>query len=677
MKKLFLNVLAATLLVLTGCSTDSDVEEPKVEEKEGYISFALSMPSQLTEGNDLNGITKWEIDDQIQYYIESGENIVSEVVKLKEIDIKDRGKTAMLSVKLPEGEANINVYGIYAGGGESAGNTKVKLPTDYAAKDLNEVPIVLRFVKENIARSSKGQIVLLEHVGVLLSVELKNESDQDWNNIAKVQLVPVAPATAVGVYKSDVVFDFVAGRFEDSAAEEVKALTFALSVPVNIAKDASQQFWGWFAPNGEALPEMKLKVLDANDNVLAQSANSILAENETTEKGSVLYFPASYDGDKLLLTEGTSNSTPVTEITINKEKATLYKTESLEITVLSVLPEEADNKTMVWSSSNPAVAEVDQTGKVQAKSAGETTITVTAADESGVFASCKIVVTDTYNVMLIGNHFLDEAVNNHLLEIIRETNIKDKINISWMYKSDYTLKMHYQDRVKTHYYYWYSELQRDEPIADFRYWTRESSKSLEGIYPAKEWNLVVLAEDAGTKDEFDYLWKWDNDQKKTMEDFMGWLLEKQQGVPKTAYMIPQPLTNKGWWGAILTKHFEDSQEKMYDAIIGRTQRMLNDIDFDFVISKASVIQNLRSSSMNDATFLTASNGLLNEYARYASACLIFETLFGDVFNVTVKGNGYRSAAGKITDESAPYAWEAARRAKETPFEVQSMDIWTP
>ena len=56
----------------------------------------------------------------------------------------------------------------------------------------------------------------------------------------------------------------------------------------------------------------------------------------------------------------------------------------------SVAPKNATNKKVVWSSSNPAVATVDQSGKVTAKGNGKVTITATAADSSGAHAAVTV-----------------------------------------------------------------------------------------------------------------------------------------------------------------------------------------------------------------------------------------------------------------------------------------------
>lgn len=81
----------------------------------------------------------------------------------------------------------------------------------------------------------------------------------------------------------------------------------------------------------------------------------------------------------------------VLDITLNKTKATLYVPETLQLEA-TVTPEDADNKKLTWSSSNPEVASVDQSGVVTAISTGTATISVAAQDESNKVATCAITV---------------------------------------------------------------------------------------------------------------------------------------------------------------------------------------------------------------------------------------------------------------------------------------------
>lgn len=81
----------------------------------------------------------------------------------------------------------------------------------------------------------------------------------------------------------------------------------------------------------------------------------------------------------------------VNSVTLNKTSATLTVGDDLQLTA-TVNPSNATNKNLNWASSNTNVATVDASGNVKAVAAGNATITATAADGSGKYASCAVNV---------------------------------------------------------------------------------------------------------------------------------------------------------------------------------------------------------------------------------------------------------------------------------------------
>lgn len=82
---------------------------------------------------------------------------------------------------------------------------------------------------------------------------------------------------------------------------------------------------------------------------------------------------------------------PVTSIKLNKTSAIINKGSSITL-VATVLPTNANNKSVTWKCSNTKVATVSKTGYVKGIAKGTVTITATANDGSGKKASCKIIV---------------------------------------------------------------------------------------------------------------------------------------------------------------------------------------------------------------------------------------------------------------------------------------------
>jgi len=84
----------------------------------------------------------------------------------------------------------------------------------------------------------------------------------------------------------------------------------------------------------------------------------------------------------------------VTSITLDKTSLLLVMGEEGMLSVTSIHPENAKDKSYIWSSSDEAIASVDNSGRVLAKTKGATTLVATAIDGSGVTATCDVLVSN-------------------------------------------------------------------------------------------------------------------------------------------------------------------------------------------------------------------------------------------------------------------------------------------
>ena len=139
----------------------------------------------------------------------------------------------------------------------------------------------------------------------------------------------------------------------------------------------------------------KLLSVDINGNDYTVSNNLVVfafKEDQTVSSTAL-------DLSNQVLTAGgnvyfkTLNSILVTSIKLNKTLVEIFEgcTETLSVT--EVLPDNADDKTYTWSSSNKVIATVDENGVVTAQyTAGYTTVKATANDGSGVSRECGVYV---------------------------------------------------------------------------------------------------------------------------------------------------------------------------------------------------------------------------------------------------------------------------------------------
>lgn len=136
------------------------------------------------------------------------------------------------------------------------------------------------------------------------------------------------------------------------------------------------------------------------DNMIVTEGSTVITLKEsylkTLANGTYNYTAEFTDGYAYLtLTVNVQGNTiiNVTGVTLNKSSEALKTGETLQLTAV-VLPDNATDKSVTWSSSDTSVATVDNSGKVTANKSGTATITV-ITDDGLYTATCKVTVTNT------------------------------------------------------------------------------------------------------------------------------------------------------------------------------------------------------------------------------------------------------------------------------------------
>ena len=107
-------------------------------------------------------------------------------------------------------------------------------------------------------------------------------------------------------------------------------------------------------------------------------------------EGSAVITVTTEDGNKTASCTVTVNPVSVSSVSLDKESLTLKIGESSTL-LATVLPENAANKKVTWSSSNSNVATVDSKGTVTGIGVGSAKITVSTED-GGKTATCTVMV---------------------------------------------------------------------------------------------------------------------------------------------------------------------------------------------------------------------------------------------------------------------------------------------
>ena len=141
------------------------------------------------------------------------------------------------------------------------------------------------------------------------------------------------------------------------------------------------------------------------------------AEATTTGVAAGTTVTATYSGTKHVKSVKAVKkaAVPVTAITLNKTETSIKVGATETLSVTSVLPEEATDKTYTWKTSDASKATVDQDGKVTAVAEGTVTIYAEANDGSGVKGNCTVTVTSAtpeyYNKLTkINDNFMDQVM---------------------------------------------------------------------------------------------------------------------------------------------------------------------------------------------------------------------------------------------------------------------------
>lgn len=101
------------------------------------------------------------------------------------------------------------------------------------------------------------------------------------------------------------------------------------------------------------------------------------------------------------------HAVPATGITLNRDAVTMTIGQALTLEA-TVLPENADNQSVVWNSIDATVATVNSHGVVTAMKAGATQIIATTADGTNLSATCDVTVIDA-----AGNSLDADPINAH------------------------------------------------------------------------------------------------------------------------------------------------------------------------------------------------------------------------------------------------------------------------
>ena len=173
----------------------------------------------------------------------------------------------------------------------------------------------------------------------------------------------------------------------------VTVVVLASSISLNMSSltldiDESSQLIATVFPNNTTNKTITWK--SGNTSIATVNSDGVVTAKSP---GSVIITASTTDGSNLSTTcIVTVNERKASSISLNKTNLSLNVNQTAQL-IATIYPNDAANKTVIWNSSNDAVATVSNNGLVTGVSAGTATITATTTDGTNLSASCAVTVT--------------------------------------------------------------------------------------------------------------------------------------------------------------------------------------------------------------------------------------------------------------------------------------------
>jgi len=168
------------------------------------------------------------------------------------------------------------------------------------------------------------------------------------------------------------------GDFNQGIILEHSALTLneGQSTKINVTNNPNSESITWSSDNTSVAD------VDSQGNVSAKTVGTATITAQGTETSATCVVTV-IDPNAIV---------PITSLTVSPTTKSLQVGEEINI-VPTIVPTNATNKVLNWTSSNTGVGVVSSNGHVIGVGEGTTTITASATDSSGLSATCSVTVT--------------------------------------------------------------------------------------------------------------------------------------------------------------------------------------------------------------------------------------------------------------------------------------------
>ncbi|MDR1730002.1 MAG: FG-GAP-like repeat-containing protein [Prevotellaceae bacterium] len=186
-------------------------------------------------------------------------------------------------------------------------------------------------------------------------------------------------------------------------------------------------------PSNATYQNIAWSIVSGSEYATVDNSGNLQATGNT-QAGTVTVKATAVDGSAIFATrtftvQAFPDATiPVTSVQLNTPDEYLRVGDQLPL-FATVYPLNATNQNISWSSSEPGIASVDNSGTVTALTAGTAIITVTTED-GGYFDECKVAISETVGIENIANNNAISIYPNPVKDILfisTDTEIKQLI----------------------------------------------------------------------------------------------------------------------------------------------------------------------------------------------------------------------------------------------------------
>ena len=168
-----------------------------------------------------------------------------------------------------------------------------------------------------------------------------------------------------------------------------------------------------------------------NKNVIWTSSDPSVATVDSNglvsaiKVGTTVITVTTVDGNKTASCNVTVSDVLATQITLDKTSSTIEKDEILDL-VATITPDNVTNKTITWTSSNPSVATVNSSGRVEGIKAGVTTITAKTSNNLTATSIVTVKVSVTGVTLNSSRVTIDRGNTYNLIATVSPSDATNK-----------------------------------------------------------------------------------------------------------------------------------------------------------------------------------------------------------------------------------------------------------